>query len=460
MNPYFREPTARTINRDTPKPTGPGGPQAARHPHMARSIVPGLALLCLGLVLSPADVMLFLFAMTGAGWMPVVFGFVKNLIFKNPTAAGRQAETLPHLTILIPLYEEANMLAQISTMLRAIDYPAARLDCLILLEIDDEATILQAMKTAWPDFVRIVTVPYGAPRTKARACNYGLRHSTGDLVVIFDAEDKPHPLQMREAAHRFQTGHDDLACLQAPLIICPQAGNWLEAQFALEYALLFTFILPNLSHAMRCLPLGGSSNYFRRSALEKTGGWDAYNLTEDAELAMRFLGHGYRIETLTLGTLENAPHKFGIWHTQRTRWQSGHIQILHAYGAWLLRHGFADDNAFKWRFIMFAYLAVLSVRLISGPLFMLSVILFLAPINLPIPPVVEMIGWGFIGFFSLALLTRRRSGGWGHHLFLVLSHPIYWMVTLIPLANALWRMASGQLNWLKSKHRTYPKTVD
>lgn len=183
-----------------------------------------------------------------------------------------EAEVMPRLSMLIPLYQEANMLAQISDMLAAIDYPAAQLDCLLLLQIDDAETILQAMKTRWPSFVRIVTVPRGQPRTKARACNYGLNRCDGELLVIFDAEDKPHPLQMREAAARFRNADASLACLQAPLLICPQKGDWLQAQFALEYGLLFTFILPHLSRAMRCLPLGGSSNYFRRAALQKVGG--------------------------------------------------------------------------------------------------------------------------------------------------------------------------------------------
>lgn len=337
--------THRLLSPSRPMPLG--GPSAGDNRHMSVSIGVVCAAFIFGLIVAPEITVMLIFANVVASWLPVIYGVGINAFSKTPQpSADLPDHDLPHMTILMPLHEEANMLEQIAEMLGAIDYPAALLDCLILLEEDDAATKWQALHTAWPRFARILTVPRGQPQTKARACNYGLHRSFGDIVVVFDAEDMPFPQQLREAAARFNAADDRLACLQAPLIIHTEEGHWRAQQFALEYGVLFTFILPNLSAAMRCLPLGGSSNYFRRRALLRVGGWDEHNLTEDAELALRLAGHGYHMETLNYGTLENAPHEWMIWHRQRTRWQSGHIQILHSYGASIAAHGLAGENGF------------------------------------------------------------------------------------------------------------------
>lgn len=288
----------KVISPPVIKPEEELQPPACRHSNMALSIVPTVILLSASLIFAFSTTVMVMFSIVCFGWLPVLLGMAKRVLgaFKHDTAV-QKPNTLPEIVILLPLYEEANMLEQINQMLRRLDYPADKLDCMILLETDDTNTIIAAIRIEWPRFARIVTVPNGQPKTKARASNYGLERSTAEIVVIFDAEDRPHAQQLREAAARFTASDNSLACLQAPLVIAPEENSWLQAQFALEYSVLFMFILPNLSAAMSCLPLGGSSNYFRRAALERVGGWDDWNLTEDADLALRLAGYGYRIET-------------------------------------------------------------------------------------------------------------------------------------------------------------------
>src|SRR5690606_21093905 len=102
---------------------------------------------------------------------------------------------------------------------------------------------------------------------------------SGEFVTLYDAEDMPHPQQLLEAWHRFRTGDDDLACLQAPLVATNPNGSKLSRMFAFEYAGLFRGILPWLAKHDLVLPLGGTSNHFRRSALDAVGGWDPHNVT-------------------------------------------------------------------------------------------------------------------------------------------------------------------------------------
>jgi cellulose synthase/poly-beta-1,6-N-acetylglucosamine synthase-like glycosyltransferase len=422
---------------------------------MAFSIAPIIGLLLGGFATFPTVSIMALTALVGLGWLAISIGFVKSLIKRKTISLGNKNSGLPSLTILLPLYKGANMVQQLADMLHHIDYPNELIDCLILVEADDDATTLASLQTEWPDFARIVSVPIGHPRTKGRACNYGLNRSHGEIVVIFDAEDKPHPQQVREAADKFNKADAHLGCLQAPLNIVPQENKWLQWQFAFEYRVLFQFKLPHLDKALACLPLGGSSNYFRRAALMKVGAWDAYNLTEDADLALRLAGYGYRIGTLRHATQENAPHDISTWFPQRTRWHSGHIQIMHAYAAWSLRHGRGDADGFKWRLTMLACIAVLVARLFSGILFLAFLIFFIGPLDSALPPLFTL-GCGLLSIAYGAILLRYApTDNWLDNLMLIISHPFYWMLTILALFNAMKRMGFGQTGWLKSNHQPY-----
>ena len=434
-------------------------PPDAQGSRMAFTILPAFGLLIVGFATVPALTLMALAAAVGLAWLPIFIGFVKSGLRRQNSIRTCATDDLPSVTILLPLKDEANMVQQLAEMLRRIDYPATLIDCLVLLEADDRATILAAIQTDWPDFVRIVSMPEGTPRTKGRACNYGLNRSLGDLVVIFDAEDKPHPQQLREAANKFAAADARLACLQAPLHIVPQEKKWMQWQFAFEYRILFHFKLPHLDAALACLPLGGSSNYFRRAALVKVGAWDAHNLTEDADLALRFAGYGYRIGTLSRPALENVPHTGLTWFSQRTLWHSGHIQIMHAYAAWSLRHGLGDTHGFKWRLAMLACLAVLAARLLSGILFLASLVVLIGTFDIGLPPLFTQSCFFIFAVYTFILMRHAPADNWIDNAMLIISHPVYWILTSAALINAAKRMALGQLGWLKSGHQPYEPKI-
>ncbi len=387
-----------------------------------------------------------------AGWVPVAIGYVQITTARVlPMAKIRKnlPAPLPHITILLPVYREANMMAQIAAAMARLDYPADKLTCLVLLEADDRDTTLAATRTQWPDFCRLLSVPQGGPMTKARACNYALRRTRGDLLVIFDAEDQPHPKQLREAARRFARDDEKLACLQAPLYVVPKRDSWIQNHFALEYRLLFKFILPCIGRANGALPLGGSSNYFRLDALRALGGWDDYNLTEDADLGVRLAQNGYRTDTLKLPTYENAPHRVDIWYRQRTRWLSGHIQTLHV----LVKNSIRQRR--HWH-VTLSCAAILQGRLAAAPAHIgaanfLATHIF-APQVSPIALGAFVLSYGVLIYilYRLSHAATRRERLW-----FAFTHWLYWFCTFPALLNALKRMTIGQVDWLKSAHLPY-----
>jgi hypothetical protein len=147
----------------------------------------------------------------------------------GPPAAGQPLAdaNLPVYTIIVALYREEAVIAQLLAALEQLDYPHAKLDTKIVVEADDVETIaaLGASRGRLP--FEIVIAPPGAPRTKPRALNVALPFARGSLTCVFDAEDKPERSQLRRAAEIFARSTANLACLQARLVVDNYRDNWL-----------------------------------------------------------------------------------------------------------------------------------------------------------------------------------------------------------------------------------------
>lgn len=238
----------------------------------------------------------------------------------------KDAAALPVYSVLVALYREADIVPQLIQALDRLVWPRDRLEIKLVCEADDHATI-DAIKALNPaSFFEIVEVPPSLPRTKPKALRFAMALTSGEFVVLYDAEDRPHPGQLLEAHARFAESDDTLACLQAPLFVTNAGQSLLARMFAFEYAGLFRAVLPFLAATKRILPLGGTSNHFRKAALADVGGWDPHNVTEDADVGVRLGRFGYRIETITLPTFEAAPDELRVWLPQRTRWLKGWLQ--------------------------------------------------------------------------------------------------------------------------------------
>jgi cellulose synthase/poly-beta-1,6-N-acetylglucosamine synthase-like glycosyltransferase len=229
---------------------------------------------------------------------------------------------LPLYSVLIPLRDEAARVPMLYRAMRALDYPPEKLDIKFVVESRSAPTVAAVEAVLGDPSFRMVVVPDGPPRTKPKAIDYALPLARGKYLVIYDAEDVPAPDQLRQAASRFE--HDaGLACLQAELVPENAGENALTALFAGEYAGLFGRLLPALARWRLPVPLGGTSNHFRTHVLRSIGGWDAFNVTEDADLGVRLARRGLRAETFESRTLEEAPLTMRAWMAQRTRWMKG-----------------------------------------------------------------------------------------------------------------------------------------
>ncbi len=306
-------------------------PLSARYVGRAKGVTGPKALLAavLGLALLAP-----LTTFQAMGFLCTLF-FCNCSVWKLVAAFGRRpvlrlehlaSAELPTYTVLVPLYREAAIVPDLVRHLRALDYPASKLQVLLIVEADDAPLRAALSRYASARCFETVIVPAGGPRTKPKALTYALPFVRGDIVVVFDAEDRPEPDQLRKAAAAFRE-RPELGCVQARLIPDNQ-GSWLARMFTVEYAANFEILLPALARWGAPLPLGGTSNHFPRAVLEKVGGWDPYNVTEDADLGIRLARFGYRSATILSRTYEEAPVTFRQWLPQRRRWVKGWMQTV------------------------------------------------------------------------------------------------------------------------------------
>jgi glycosyltransferase XagB len=234
-------------------------------------------------------------------------------------------EDLPVYSIIVPLRSEARVVDQLLSAIERLDYPAEKLDVILAVEADDHETraAITSRKHRIP--IVVIPVPPTEPRTKPKALNVALPFARGTFTVIYDAEDRPERNQLRRAFRAFCSEGYDLACLQARLCMDTRT-SWLARYFTAEYAGHFDIFLPRLAALGLPLPLGGSSNHFRTEVLRQVGGWDAHNVTEDADLGMRLARFGYRSGVIDSTTYEEAPSDLRRWFGQRTRWFKGWMQ--------------------------------------------------------------------------------------------------------------------------------------
>ncbi|WP_088623761.1 glycosyltransferase family 2 protein [Oceanicola sp. 22II-s10i] len=296
-------------------------------------------------------------AVFGAIFLWAVVTLVVAMTLKTAAAIARlttQARTpppvpplirLPLVSILVPLYRERRIAEHLIRRLEAIEYPRGRLDVLIVLEETDETTAQAVAEAQLPPWIRVVTVPDGAPRTKPRAMNHALDFCRGEIIGIYDAEDAPDPDQILKVAAHFAAAPPEVVCLQGALDYYNPRQNWIARCFTVEYNTWFRLLLPGMGRLGFGLPLGGTTLFIRRAPLEEVGAWDAHNVTEDADLGFRLCRMGYRTEVIDTTTREEANCRPLRWIRQRSRWIKGYcvtylvhmrrpLRLLRDLGPW------------------------------------------------------------------------------------------------------------------------------
>lgn len=430
--------------------------------------VGGILLVCLvaGMLFMPAMPLIVHIAA-----LPLYFGCIAlrfGAAFGLPRSGHRQAVrpvsrggsiVPPRYSLLVALREEKkDCVEALVEALAALRWPASRLEILLVCETDDRDTV-RVCRDAIAGYgtFKVVEVPPSFPRTKPKALNFALPLATGEFVALYDAEDRPRPDQLMAAFAAFEEGPAELACVQAPLLVTNGARHWLAAHFAIEYSALFSGFLPWLASRGMPLPLGGTSNHFRRDALVAVGAWDSHNVAEDADLGIRLARHGYRTGTIASPTFEEAPERWIDWRNQRTRWMKGWLQT------WLVhmrqpRVTFAELGGRN--FLVFQLLFAGMIASSLAHTFVLALVLqnaaALATEGWPSGIrgwllAVDLLGLvvGYGVYAKLALACHTDKAMTLRHLWTL---PAYWTLVGAATVRAVWQLFTAPQLWEKTPH--------
>ena len=367
---------------------------------------------------------------------------------------------VPIYSILCPMHKEEGVLPQFIEGISKLDWPKEKLDVLLLLEEDDVGTIDKVNRMNLPPYIKPLIVPDSLPKTKPKACNYGLVHARGEYVVIYDAEDIPDPDQLKKAHLGFLKSPKNVICLQAKLNYYNPGHNLLTRLFTAEYSLWFDIILPGLQAINTTIPLGGTSNHFRKKDLLALFGWDPFNVTEDCDLGVRLFREGYKTAIIDSTTLEEANSRFGNWLRQRSRWIKGYIQTYFIHNReplkFIKKHGFQTlvfqlviggriafilINPILWAttisyFIFRPVIGVAIESIYPAPVF------YIAVTSLVIGNFVCLINY-MVG------LAKRKHWILIKYVYLV---PLYWLMVSSAAIKAVFQLIIKPHYWEKTQH--------
>ncbi|WP_147103957.1 glycosyltransferase [Tateyamaria sp. syn59] len=369
-------------------------------------------------------------------------------------------ERLPRVSVLVPLFKEERIADALIKRLSRLTYPKALLDVVLVLEAKDNVTRATLARTQLPQWMRVIEVPDdGTITTKPRALNYALDFCKGDIIGVWDAEDAPEPDQIEKIVAKFAGAPPDVVCLQGMLDYYNARHNWMARCFTIEYASWWRLVLPGVEQLGMVLPLGGTTLFFRRDILEELGGWDAHNVTEDADLGLRLARRGYRTQLIRTVTYEEANCRAWPWIKQRSRWLKGY---LITYCVHMRKPGdLLRDLGFK-RFCGVQAMFFATVSQFAALPILWS--FWLPAAGLP-HPVVATLGQAVILpitiFFIFAEILNLTIGimavsdrNHRHLVPWVLTLPFYFPLAAVASYKALYEMVCAPFYWDKTQHGT------
>ncbi|MCA0043120.1 glycosyltransferase family 2 protein [Celeribacter litoreus] len=447
---------------------------------LATRRITGLAFVCLAFALAAPRSAAALFT----GWAILTLVLASGLRlaaavaqFRGATRrhqtfeTGRKQRRLPTVSIMLPLFKEREIANRLIQRVSRLIYPRELLDILLVVEEDDQVTRDAIAETELPRWIREITVPKGGVKTKPRAMNFALDFCRGSIIGIYDAEDAPDPGQIHKVAAHFAKVGPEVACVQGILDFYNARTNWLSRCFTIEYASWFRVILPGYDRLGLTVPLGGTTLFFRREALEELGGWDAHNVTEDADLGIRLARHGYRTDLIPTVTEEEANCRFWPWVKQRSRWLKGYA-MTYAVHMRNPRALWRDLGAWRFFGVQVLFLGTLSQFLLAPLLWSF----WSFPLGLPHPlrgvltnEALTAIGAVFLLSEAITVTTGLVATASDKHKWLwpwVPTLHFYYPLATLAAMKGMWELISKPFYWDKTAHGIHdqgvhlPKTLE
>lgn len=360
-------------------------------------------------------------------------------------------------TAIVPCKHERFAIADTLRTLNRMSYPREMFEVLVVIHEGTDDGTIEVVKDTITELgdsgvVRLVTYNQ-EPVNKPHGLNYALAAAKGDVVVIFDAEDEPHP----ELFHIVNTEmlQQELDVLQSGVQLMNFEHRWFSLFNVLEYYFWFKSTLHFFSKK-GVTTLGGVTVFFKRAWLNQLGGWDITCLTEDADIGIRLSQAGAKIGVVydaKHATQEETPPNVWSFVKQRTRWAQGFLQII-SRGVWrrfpTWKQRMLALYVLAWPFTLLALFLVFPVGIIA--MFFITMpptVAVLANI-----PLILFVMFGLVQLLGLYEFTREynKSFPWLRLPLIIISFYPYTMLLAFAGLRAMYRNLKNNTSWEKTEH--------
>jgi cellulose synthase/poly-beta-1,6-N-acetylglucosamine synthase-like glycosyltransferase len=269
--------------------------------------------------------------------LPVLAAGVRDLKKSKRvrSSVGDGEGGLPFYSIVVPVKNERAVVGRILDALDGLRYPASRFEVVVVDDGSVDGTVEICTRFA-ASHGNVKFLQRDVSEGKASALNYGLAHSRGDVIAVFDADNVPAGDALRRAAVYFRD--PKVAAVQGRIHSINSHENMLTQFLAYEDAVWCEAFLRGKDVLGLFVHLRGCCQFVRRGLLEELGGFDEDTLAEDIEISARLTERGYSVKYASdVRTWQESPSTLKGFLKQRTRWYRGHMEVALKYGR-LLKH--------------------------------------------------------------------------------------------------------------------------
>ena len=273
-------------------------------------------------------ILIALLGLVGRTLVSSVFSFAPP----DPPLDDLSDSDLPSVSILIPAYNEEPVLPGTIKACKNLDYPEAKLEVVICYEADSTDATAAIAKGAAAEDSRFVAVERDeAGGGKAKATNYGLRYTSGEIIASIDADHQFRPDAIRRAVAWFRSD-EDLWCIKGRCYGRNPTDSVLALHATVERHIAERIDIYARQTFRSFTFFGGGQAFFRREVFNELGDFDEEILVEDIDMSMKIqaAGKGLRVDPQIL-TYEENPATLSSWWNQRKRWARGWMQVAVRY---------------------------------------------------------------------------------------------------------------------------------
>lgn len=259
----------------------------------------------------------------------IIFTGIRSKRKSNPL--NRQNKEFPKFSIIVPAKDEEIVIHRCLDGLFGLDYPKDKVEVIVVdgNSKDSTVNICSEFSAKYPETFKIIIEKES--HGKPAALNLALRHATGDIVGVLDADSIPEKLTLQKLASYFED--QEVKAVQGRTTSLNETRNILTRVIALEEKTWFQVSLVGKEKLKLFVPLTGTCQFVRHCVLKELDGWDENSLTEDVELAIRLVEKNYLIKYAPdICSGQETPNTIGDLFKQRVRWYRGYMETALKYG--------------------------------------------------------------------------------------------------------------------------------